>query len=460
MLAPARAIPSEPPSSDDVMRGGWNAFRRGDCATALRLLEEAARRAPPDKSSIKAASLVGGIYESGRCPPQDDRKALEYYRLAAAQGDIDASFNVGVVADRLQDYKAAVAAYRQAAEAGMARAQSILGEHYRDGRGVERDAPKAVSWYRRAAEQHDQVGEFMLGYASEVAFGGIPRDMVEAERWYRRAAEQGYPPAQANLGLLLVRGQGIATDYAEATQWFRRAAELQVPYAMASYGYSLERGNGIEKDLDAAIHWYKRAAAYGQPNAMHNLAGLYASGEGVGRDLAESYYWALLAQRFYEPGRKLDSVRRLARQIAPRLDAGTRQSAQDRARDFSPRKPPSYEVPIVRHSAMPLSVREQLRNDPHFHVYSAYFAVTLDGDGEVLSLRPLQVIDPAAGNAPPVDVPLPSSYVDAVRLKLSARRPDGVEPGKRASFVTFFFFSPTYPSSAISDLDATIDEQP
>jgi hypothetical protein len=43
---------------------------------------------------------------------------------------------------------------------------------------------------------------------------------------------------------------------------------------------------------------------------------------------------------------------------------------------------------------------------------------------------------------------------------LSARRPDGVEPGKRASFVTFFFFSPTYPSSAIIDLDATIDEQP
>jgi hypothetical protein len=84
----------------------------------------------------------------------------------------------------------------------------------------------------------------------------------------------------------------------------------------------------------------------------------------------------------------------------------------------------------------------------------------LDCDGEVLSLRPLNVVDPAAGNMQPVDVPLPPSYVDAVRTELSTRRPAGVEPGKRVSFVVVFFFSPTYPTQAITDLDATIDEQP
>jgi TPR repeat protein len=42
--------------------------------------------------------------------------------------------------------------------------------------------------------------------------------------WYRRAADQGYPPAQANLGLMHMHGSGVPPDWNEAVEWFRLAA--------------------------------------------------------------------------------------------------------------------------------------------------------------------------------------------------------------------------------------------
>jgi TPR repeat protein len=47
----------------------------------------------------------------------------------------------------------------------------------------------------------------------------------EAVYWYRKAAEQGYPPAEYDLGRMLVDGRGARKNEAEAEVWFRRAAE-------------------------------------------------------------------------------------------------------------------------------------------------------------------------------------------------------------------------------------------
>jgi TPR repeat protein len=41
---------------------------------------------------------------------------------------------------------------------------------------------------------------------------------VEAAKWFRKAADQGYAPAQYNLGLLYLSGQGVAQSNLEALQ--------------------------------------------------------------------------------------------------------------------------------------------------------------------------------------------------------------------------------------------------
>jgi TPR repeat protein len=100
------------------------------------LLFEEVRRAVRMKDFIKASALLGRLaeggeadaqyqlgvlYETGRGVPQNDAKALEYYR--------------------------------QAAEQGHAKAQYSLAEFYLNGRGTTADHQLAWEWYQRSARQ-------------------------------------------------------------------------------------------------------------------------------------------------------------------------------------------------------------------------------------------------------------------------------------------------------------------
>jgi hypothetical protein len=109
------------------------------------------------------------------------------------------------------------------AEAGDARAQSVLGLLYYGGYGVQQDDAEALNWFRRAADQDDAVAERNLG----VMFSegrGVPQDQAEAAKWLRRAADRGDARAQYNLGVLYAEGVGGQPDNVSAHMWFNLAA--------------------------------------------------------------------------------------------------------------------------------------------------------------------------------------------------------------------------------------------
>ncbi|HJP22519.1 MAG: hypothetical protein QF546_14810 [Alphaproteobacteria bacterium] len=62
-----------------------------------------------------------------------------------------ADFNSGKKAYDRGDFAVAAKLWRQAGQAGDAKAQTNLGVLYASGRGVEKDAEKSVFWYRKAA---------------------------------------------------------------------------------------------------------------------------------------------------------------------------------------------------------------------------------------------------------------------------------------------------------------------
>ena len=96
------------------------AFRRGDYATALRMLLPLA-----DQGVADAQRLLGAMYAFGDGVPQDYAEAAKWYRKAADQGD--------------------------------ARAQYNLGEMYAEGRGVPQDFVLAHKWLNLSAAQGMQV---------------------------------------------------------------------------------------------------------------------------------------------------------------------------------------------------------------------------------------------------------------------------------------------------------------
>ena len=77
-------------------------------------------------------------------------KAEAIWRPLAEQGDHNAAFGLGVLAQTRNRPEEAARWYEQAARAGLTSAQVLLASMYADGRGVPRDAMRAYAWLHRA----------------------------------------------------------------------------------------------------------------------------------------------------------------------------------------------------------------------------------------------------------------------------------------------------------------------
>jgi tetratricopeptide (TPR) repeat protein len=86
---------------------------------------------------------------------------------AAVQQYPDSSrlvFQLGRAYEKANNFEAAVAQYRKAADQGYAGAQHNLGMMYAKGQGVPRDYAQALSWFRKAADQGHAGAQNNLGF--------------------------------------------------------------------------------------------------------------------------------------------------------------------------------------------------------------------------------------------------------------------------------------------------------
>ncbi|MEQ1584169.1 MAG: tetratricopeptide repeat protein, partial [Candidatus Nitrotoga sp.] len=99
---------------------------------------------------------------------QDYKEAVKWYRLAAAQGDAVAQYNLGLSyalgQGVLQDYKEAVKWYRLAAAQGDADAQFRLGEMYEQGRGVKQNYVRAHMWFNLSGGGAVEFGDLLATF--------------------------------------------------------------------------------------------------------------------------------------------------------------------------------------------------------------------------------------------------------------------------------------------------------
>jgi TPR repeat protein len=245
---------------------GVAAYRRGDYATALRLLRPLANR-----GNAIAEYTLGVMYEVGEGVPQDYGEALKWYRLAADQGYAHAQYYFGRMYDNgrgvAQDYGEALKWYRLAANQGYANAQFSLGSMYADGHGVAQDYAEAMKWYRLAANQGLAMAQGGIGFMYDSG-QGVAQDYVEAAKWYRLAANQGDAFAQFLLGSMYSNGQGVAQDYTEAVKWYRLAANQGYANAQFSLGLMYAKGNGVSQDVVQAHKWFNLAAIGGDKDAV------------------------------------------------------------------------------------------------------------------------------------------------------------------------------------------------
>ncbi len=175
-----------------------------------------------------APALLAALALSMALPAQAARKEPKLVAVIAAP-----SVRSGVEMWRNGDYAGAVAAWQPFASGGDMDAMFNMGQAYKLGRAVPRDA-------------------------------AIARD------YYRRAAAKGHLPAQANLGILLFQ----AGEKPEAVRWLKAAADKNEMRAQYVLGVALWNGDGVPRSLTLAYGYLTRASAQGLAEATTALNSL------------------------------------------------------------------------------------------------------------------------------------------------------------------------------------------
>jgi TPR repeat protein len=124
---------------------------------------------------------------------------------------LPAHFVAGLEAYNTNNLPLAYTEFLAAAEEGHIDSQFNVALMYENGIGVDKDAKKALEWYRKASHQGSSAAQFNLGVLYENG-RGTKVDFAAANEWYRAAAVQGDPLAIGNLGMLYIRGDGVPVN--------------------------------------------------------------------------------------------------------------------------------------------------------------------------------------------------------------------------------------------------------
>ena len=192
---------------------------------------------------------MGVLYDTGEGVEQNYTKALALYKRAAAAGSAAGAFNVGVFYDSgigvTTDRQQAAAWYRKAAEKGFARAEYNLALMEEDGVGVPRNRTRAIALFRQAAAQglgaarshlaalgqrdiqpsvkpkDDALADFQR--AQDTLLNRGAAEAARIATLFRRAADHHNAVAEYDLGYCYEHGVGVVADRAQARSWYERA---------------------------------------------------------------------------------------------------------------------------------------------------------------------------------------------------------------------------------------------
>lgn len=126
---------------------------------------------------------------------------------------------------------------------------------------------------------------------------GVRKDPNHAFELFSLAADQNYPDAQFELGVLYSDGIGIKKNLEMAFVLTEKAAKKGLDSAQFNLGVMYYNGLGIKRNYLKASRWYQKAADQNYALAQFNLALMYYEGKGVAKDTEMSYIWNIISAK-------------------------------------------------------------------------------------------------------------------------------------------------------------------
>jgi TPR repeat protein len=232
-------------------------------------------------------------FEEGGGTRRDALKAVQWYKRAAALGNVPAMYKVGMITlkgllGQPRNPAEAVTWLKRAADQADAENPhalhelALLHESASGNDRIVRDERYAFQLFKQAADLGYKYSQFRLAQAYEFGHLGAPIEPRASIAWYTRAASlEEHQSELALSGWYLTGAQGILEQSdTEAYLWARKAASADPPLAKALFamGYYTEVGIGCPRSLEEAKRWYGRAAAYKHPKAQERLDALRKGG--------------------------------------------------------------------------------------------------------------------------------------------------------------------------------------
>lgn len=297
-----------------------------DFANGLKWLEKACDAGSPLSMRVLSDAYMTGKY--GLEP--DSEKVMSYLEKAAELDDEQAQFTLcsyyhdGTVVEKDLDiakqwfekfyaHKSGFGYYRmalcylngdmypQSDEDMKAQLELSIGEGYEEAYqcyfdllwcGTEdiADRARALPFFEGLAQNKDNLAKYYLSkiYADET---NPDMDLEKSKAMLVSAAEDGHAMSQAELGAMLIDGNGIDPDPVKGFEYLRSAANRGNTRAMVNLGYYLINGINCEKNAAEGIQWAEEGARRGDGVAVSYAARIYFLGiEGViEKDLVKAY---------------------------------------------------------------------------------------------------------------------------------------------------------------------------
>ena len=177
--------------------------------------------------SIALVSLIAivGCTSTRSSKSAEGNPEFASIKSAADSGDAAAQYRLAGLYDTSvpANHTEALNWYRKAANQGNVEAQQKLGMLNSEGIGTTKNEQEAIRWYHLAADNGSAAAQARLGIA--FASGeGAPQDFRQAYHWLSRAADAGNADAQYALGKLFADGRGVARNFTEAYKWYNLAS--------------------------------------------------------------------------------------------------------------------------------------------------------------------------------------------------------------------------------------------
>lgn len=163
------------------------AFSQAQTATIADLTARA-------KQGDAAAQVELGVkYFTADGVAENIPEAIRLFALAADKKSLDAQLNLGWIYGHTEGYLDAAKSatyYGMAAAQGNPDAQYFLGLMYLNGEGIKKEPVKAAEWLKKSALQNKTEAQTALGDLYETG-QGVKADKVEALKWYLIALKNG-----------------------------------------------------------------------------------------------------------------------------------------------------------------------------------------------------------------------------------------------------------------------------